>query len=114
MSKFLSEVQGQIVDSLQAKGALVSFFLGVQDVFTMPDKGTVMTGYIGSGFVKVGDTVEVISRDGSRFKVRVTGLEKDHKLIEVATKGDAIGILVPLRREGIVCTGDLLIKIDNM
>ena len=113
MSKFLSKTQEQILNSLQAEGALVSFLLGVQDVFTMSDSGTVMTGNVATGFVKVGEYIEVITREGSRFRVKVMALERDRQLIDVATKDDDIGILVPLRREGIVGIGDMLIKIDN-
>ena len=111
MSKFLSEIQNQIVDSLQ--GNLISFVMGVQDTFTITNRGTVVTGVIGSGFVKVGDILEVIARDGSRFMLKVSGLEREKKLIDIASKGDAIGILLPVRREGMLNTGDLLIKTDN-
>ena len=62
MGQFLNEIQSQIVDSLQGK--LISFIMGVQDTFTIKNRGTVVTGVIGSGFVKVGDVIEVVARDG--------------------------------------------------
>ena len=111
MGKFLSEIQDQIVESLQ--GNVISFIMGVQDTCTVPNMGTVVTGTIGSGFVKIGDVIEVIAQDGSRFMVRVIGLEREKKLIDIASKGDAVGILFPVRREGVLNVGDLLIKIDN-
>ena len=111
MGKFLSDIQGEIVDSLQ--GQLISFIMGVQDTFTLVDKATVATGEIGFGYIKVGEEVEVITRDGSRFMLKVTGIERNRKLVDIASKGDAVGILFPVRQKGILNAGDLLIKIDK-
>lgn len=110
-SGFLSDDQKKYLDSIPNQS--VDFIMGIQDVFTMPQGATVVTGIVAIGSVRLKDIVEVITRDGSRFYVKVTGIEKDRKLLETATKGDQIGILLPLRHSGIVSVGDVLFRIDK-
>ena len=112
MSQFLSDIQKKYFDSFQ--GQRVRFIMGIQDTFTIPGRSTVVTGVVATGAVQLKDIVEVISQDGSRFFVRVNGIEKDQKLLEFATQGEAIGILLQLNRAGIINVGDVLFKTDTI
>jgi len=69
------------------------FLLAVEDVFHIEGRGTVVTGIIESGKVKVGDVVTIIGED-NKMKSVVTGIEMNRKLIDSAIKGDSCGLLL--------------------
>lgn len=103
---FMSEAQTRFFDSLNGKP--VGFIMPIQDTFTMPGRATVVTGTIVTGSVRLTDIVEVITRDGSRFYVKITGLEKNKKLLDTAVKGDQVGVLLPLHHSGVINVGDVM------
>jgi elongation factor Tu len=69
------------------------FIMPVEDVFSIKGRGTVVTGRIERGLVKVGDEVEIIGIRDTK-KTVITGVEMFHKLLNSGEPGDAIGCLV--------------------
>jgi elongation factor Tu len=69
------------------------FLMPVEDVFTITGRGTVVTGRIERGIVKVGDEIEIVGLTETR-KVVVTGVEMFRKLLDEGQAGDNIGALL--------------------
>ena len=69
------------------------FLMPVEDVFTITGRGTVATGRVERGIVKVGDTVEIVGM-GSNKQTVITGVEMFRKLLDQAQAGDNIGVLL--------------------
>ncbi|MBK7208335.1 MAG: elongation factor Tu [Elusimicrobia bacterium] len=69
------------------------FLMSVEDVFTITGRGTVATGRIERGRVKVGDAVEIVGIQETRKSV-VTGIEMFRKIMDEAQAGDNVGILL--------------------
>ena len=70
------------------------FLMPVEDVFSIPGRGTVATGRVESGTVKVQDTVEIVGLSDEKRETVVTGIEMFHKLLDYAEAGDNIGALL--------------------
>ena len=70
------------------------FMMPVEDVFSITGRGTVATGRVERGEVKVGDEVEVIGLAEAPSKTTVTGVEMFRKLLDYAEAGDNIGALL--------------------
>ena len=85
------------------------FLMPVEDVFSITGRGTVATGRVERGTVKVGDTVEIVGIKDTRSAV-ITGVEMFRKLLDQAEAGDNIGVLLRgIAREEIV-RGQVLAK----
>ena len=69
------------------------FLMPVEDVFSITGRGTVGTGRIESGIIKVGDVVEMIGM-GETKKTTVTGVEMFRKLLDEGRAGDNAGLLL--------------------
>ena len=69
------------------------FLMPVEDVFTITGRGTVATGRVERGVVKIGDELEIVGM-GSKLKTVVTGVEMFRKLLDQAQAGDNIGLLL--------------------
>jgi len=69
------------------------FLMAVEDVFTITGRGTVATGRVERGKVKVGDEVEIVGIHDTQ-KTVVTGVEMFRKLLDEAEAGDNIGVLL--------------------
>ncbi len=70
------------------------FLMPVEDVFSISGRGTVATGRVERGTVKVSDVVEIIGLSEERKQTTVTGVEMFHKLLPQAEAGDNIGALL--------------------
>ena len=70
------------------------FLMPVEDVFSISGRGTVATGRVERGTVKVSDTVEIVGLTDEKRAVVVTGVEMFHKLLDQAEAGDNIGTLL--------------------
>ncbi|MCD8198990.1 MAG: elongation factor Tu, partial [Phascolarctobacterium sp.] len=70
------------------------FLMPVEDVFTITGRGTVATGRVERGTVKVGDTVEIVGMKEEKKSTVVTGVEMFRKLLDEAVAGDNIGCLL--------------------
>ncbi|EET84101.1 translation elongation factor Tu, partial [Clostridium carboxidivorans P7] len=71
-----------------------AFLMPIEDVFTITGRGTVATGRVESGILKVGDEVEIVGLKEEKGKTTVTGVEMFRKLLDQAMAGDNIGALL--------------------
>jgi elongation factor Tu len=70
-----------------------TFLMAIEDVFSITGRGTVATGRVERGTVKVGDVVEIVGLGDTR-EVTVTGLEMFQKTLEESVAGDNVGVLL--------------------
>ncbi|MDF3005866.1 MAG: elongation factor Tu [Candidatus Fimivivens sp.] len=70
------------------------FLMPVEDVFTITGRGTVATGRVERGQIKVGEEVEIVGLAEEKRKTTVTGLEMFRKLLDFAEAGDNVGALL--------------------
>jgi len=84
-----------------------SFRMTVEDVFFIRGRGTVATGKIEQGLLKVGDEL-TLTRQGATRKVVVSGIETFRKQIPQAAAGDNVGLLLKDLTKDDVKTGDVL------
>ncbi|MCB9716840.1 MAG: elongation factor Tu [Myxococcales bacterium] len=85
------------------------FLMPVEDVFTISGRGTVVTGRVERGIVKVGDTVEIVGIRPTQ-STTVTGVEMFRKLLDEGRAGDNIGVLVRGIKREEVERGQVLCK----
>jgi elongation factor Tu len=89
------------------------FLMPVEDVFTITGRGTVVTGRIERGIVKVGDELEIVGLGDTR-KTTCTGIEMFKKLLDEGRAGDNVGLLLRgIKREEIE-RGMVLVKPGSM
>ncbi|MDI3328237.1 MAG: elongation factor Tu [Alicyclobacillaceae bacterium] len=86
------------------------FLMPVEDVFTITGRGTVATGRVERGTVKVGDEVEIVGLRDEPKKTVVTGVEMFRKLLDEAVAGDNIGVLLRGVDRKEVERGQVLVK----
>ncbi len=70
------------------------FLLPVEDVFSISGRGTVATGRVERGTVKMADEVEIVGLTDESRKTVITGIEMFHKLMDSAEAGDNVGLLL--------------------
>ena len=70
------------------------FLMPVEDVFTISGRGTVATGRVERGVLKLSEEVEIVGLSDEKKKTVVTGIEMFHKLLDFAEAGDNIGALL--------------------
>ena len=70
------------------------FLMPVEDVFTITGRGTVATGRVERGIIKVGDNIEIVGMTEEKKATVVTGVEMFRKLLDEAVAGDNIGCLL--------------------
>ena len=86
------------------------FLLSVEDVFTITGRGTVATGRIERGVVKVGDTVEIVGLVEKAKSTVVTGVEMFRKILDQGQAGDNVGCLLRGVAKNEVERGQVLAK----
>jgi len=86
----------------------------VEDVFTITGRGTVATGRVERGTVKVGDTVEIVGLTDETRSVVVTGVEMFRKLLDQAIAGDNIGALLRGVQRSDIERGQVLAKPNSI
>ena len=84
------------------------FLLEIEDVFTITGRGTVVTGRVERGKIKVGDQVEVVGMSAEVRKTVATGLEMFRKTLDESQAGDNIGVLLRGVDKGEVQRGQVL------
>jgi elongation factor Tu len=90
------------------------FLMAIEDVFSIEGRGTVATGRIERGIVKVGEEVELIGFSEEKKKTVVTGVEMFRKMLESGQAGDNVGCLLRgLKREDIE-RGQVLAKPNSI
>ncbi len=70
------------------------FLMPVEDVFTISGRGTVATGRVERGVLKLNEKVEIVGLQDEKRETTVTGIEMFHKLLDYAEAGDNIGALL--------------------
>ena len=86
------------------------FLMPVEDVMTISGRGTVATGRVEKGTLKVGDTVEIVGLTEKTSEAVVTGVEMFHKSLEQAESGDNVGILLRGVQRDDISRGQVLAK----
>jgi elongation factor Tu len=85
------------------------FLMPIEDVFSISGRGTVVTGRVDRGVVKVGEEVEIVGYAATQKKV-VTGVEMFKKLLDQGQAGDNIGVLLRGTEKDDVERGQVLAK----
>ena len=86
-----------------------AFLMPIEDVFSISGRGTVVTGRIERGIVKVGDTVEIVGIRATT-STTVTGVEMFRKLLDQGQAGDNVGVLLRGTKRDEVERGQVLCK----
>ncbi|HMM53353.1 MAG TPA: elongation factor Tu, partial [Burkholderiaceae bacterium] len=86
-----------------------AFLMPIEDVFSISGRGTVVTGRIERGIVKVGDEVEIVGIRDTQ-KTTVTGVEMFRKLLDQGQAGDNVGVLLRGTKRDDVERGQVLCK----
>ncbi len=86
------------------------FLMPVEDVFTITGRGTVATGRVETGILKVGDEVEIIGLSEEKKRTVCTGVEMFRKLLDQAMAGDNIGALLRGVQRDDIQRGQVLAK----
>ena len=87
-----------------------AFLMPVEDVFTITGRGTVATGRVERGILKVGDEVEIVGLTEEKRKTVCTGVEMFRKLLDQAQAGDNIGALLRGVQRADIERGQVLAK----
>ena len=90
------------------------FLMPVEDVFTITGRGTVATGRVERGIIKVGDTVEIVGLMDKPRPVVVTGLEMFRKTLDSAEPGDNVGVLLRGVQRNEIERGQVLAKVGTI
>ncbi|TDI68987.1 MAG: elongation factor Tu [Bacteroidetes bacterium] len=86
------------------------FLMPIEDVFSITGRGTVVTGRIERGVVKVGETVDIIGLQEEKQSTTVTGVEMFRKLLDSGQAGDNVGLLLRGTDKEAVERGMVVIK----
>jgi len=86
------------------------FLMPVEDVFSITGRGTVGTGRIERGVVKVGEEIEIIGLTSEKKKTVVTGVEMFRKLLDQGQAGDNVGLLLRSTEKSDVERGQVVAK----
>ncbi len=86
------------------------FLMPVEDVFSITGRGTVATGRVERGVVKVSDEVEIVGLSTERKKTVITGVEMFRKLLDQAQAGDNVGLLLRGIQRNEIERGQVLAK----
>ena len=117
-----SEYEQGIIDLVEAmddwipippRATELPFLMPIEDVFGIKGRGTVVTGRVERGAIKVGEPVEIIRFGDTRATV-ATGLEMFHKSLDETVAGDAVGILLRGVDRDEVERGQVLVKPGSM
>ncbi|CAA7393153.1 unnamed protein product [Spirodela intermedia] len=87
------------------------FLMPIEDVFSIQGRGTVVTGRVEQGTIKVGEDVEILGlTQGGPFKTTVTGVEMFKKILDHGQAGDNVGLLLRGLKRGDVQRGQVVCK----
>ncbi|MBO5109866.1 MAG: elongation factor Tu [Clostridia bacterium] len=86
------------------------FLLPVEDVFSISGRGTVATGRVERGEIRMSDTVELVGLTDEKRTTVVTGIEMFHKLLDYAAAGDNVGLLLRGIQKNEIERGQVLCK----
>jgi elongation factor Tu len=113
------EAAQQVVELMQAVDDYIPepqrdtdkpFLMPIEDVFTITGRGTVVTGRVEQGTLKLGDEIEIVGIEPKTSKTVVTGIEMFRKMLDEARAGDNAGILLRGTKKDEVQRGQVLCK----
>lgn len=88
-----------------------NFYFKIEDKFTITGKGTVVVGKVESGTIKNGEEVYLKNiKTGEILKTQITGIEMFRKLLDTASAGDNVGLLLRGIARNQIDSGDILYK----
>jgi elongation factor Tu len=90
------------------------FLMPIEDVFTITGRGTVVTGRVEQGVLKLGEEVEIVGIETATKKTVVTGIEMFRKMLDEAQAGDNAGILLRGIKKDDVQRGQVLAKPNSV
>ncbi|PZS36683.1 MAG: elongation factor Tu, partial [Pseudonocardiales bacterium] len=111
-SEAIMELMGAVDDSIPQpeRETEKPFLMPVEDVFTITGRGTVVTGRIERGILKVNETVDIIGIHEAKQTTTVTGIEMFRKLLDEGRAGENVGLLLRgIKREDVE-RGQVVIK----
>jgi hypothetical protein len=91
-----------------------AFLMPIEDVFSVSGRGTIVTGRIERGTVKIGDDVQIIGLNNEKINTQITGIEMFRKALDTAKAGDNVGLLLKGVARDEVKRGQLVIKPNSM
>ncbi len=106
--KLMEEVDAYIPEPMREVDK--PFLMPVEDIFTITGRGTVSTGRVEAGQLKVGDEVELVGLTNDIRKVVVTGVEMFKKSLDFAQAGDNVGLLLRGVQRDEISRGQVLAK----
>lgn len=86
------------------------FRMVIEDIFYITGRGTIVTGVIESGSIKIGDEVIVETQGGTTIKTVITGVESYRQMKNEAHTGENVGLLLAQVQKSQVKSGDIIIK----
>ncbi|MDF1870542.1 MAG: elongation factor Tu [Phycisphaerales bacterium] len=86
------------------------FLISVEDVFSIKGRGTVATGRVERGTVKVGDAAEIVGLSKENTKTTITGVEMFNKTLDTAISGDNCGVLMRGVEKNDITRGQVICK----
>ena len=107
--EYLADLERRRTAAASQQNSAGAFRMTVDDVFTISGRGTVVTGRIEAGAVRVGDKI-LVSRQSGRLPTRVDGLEQFQKIVETAQTGDYVGVRLRGVPHDQVEKGDILLN----
>jgi elongation factor Tu len=114
-----AEAAGQVIALMEAVDSYIPepardidrpFLMPIEDVFTITGRGTVVTGRVEQGVIRVGEEVEIVGIRPATARTVVTGVEMFRKLLDQGQAGDNIGVLLRGTRRDDVERGQVLAK----
>ena len=100
----------ELLDAVDERPVDKPFLMPVEDVFSITGRGTVATGRVERGVVKVSDSVEIVGLTEEKRTVVVTGVEMFRKLLDQGEAGDNIGVLLRGVQRNEIERGQVLAK----
>lgn len=86
------------------------FLMQIEGVCSIPGRGTVATGKIERGMIRMGDKVEVIGLRDEPIKTTITGIQQFHKDCDEGLPGDNAGVLLRGIKKDDICRGQVIVK----
>ncbi|MDR0870688.1 MAG: elongation factor Tu, partial [Planctomycetaceae bacterium] len=111
---------GELMDALDsyipepAREQDKPFLMAIEDVFSIEGRGTVATGRIERGVIKVGEEVEIVGFTEEKRKTVVTGVEMFNKTLDQGQAGDNVGLLLRGVKREEIQRGQVLAKLGSI
>lgn len=107
-------VNNKTPNNSEVKDENGAFLFSIEDVFTITDRGTIVTGNVQRGKLKVGDTVQIVGLSKEILTTEVTGIEMFREQKDEAVVGDNVGIVLKDITRDQVQRGQVLAKPNSI